>query len=454
MSKLISTNPFTEEINATFETLSREELSAKIDLAESAFQQWKLVPKSEKKALFLKLADIMEIRQKELAEIQTQEMGMLFGYSFGGIAGTIKLTRWFANNFETILANEIQSAEWMQFEYQYDPLGVIYGIAPWNFPFNQVLRAAIPNILAGNTTIYKHASNTPLAGEKIESLFREAGFPEGIYQNIFISSSESEYIIARDEIKWINITASEWAGRSIGALAWKYLKPSVLELGGNDAFIVASTNRLEEIAKSAIMARMSNNGQKCNSSKRFLVQEKDYEAFCEYCKVYIESLTIGDPMDPSTDVWPLARADLVDEIDAQVQKTISEWAILLTGGKKLDRIGYFYAPTILRDVTPEMTAYREEIFGPVLSIIQVKDIEEAIKLANHSDFGLCGCVYGNDEEELKSIARRIETGAVFINKPAASQPHLPFGGIKKSGYGKENGPDGLKAFTNKKVIIY
>lgn len=454
MSKLISINPYTEEINSIFETISREELSRKIDLAHSAFKIWKQISKSEKKALFLKLADLIEIQQKELAEIQTKEMGMLFWYSFWGIGGTIKLTRWFANNFESILANEIQTAEWMQFEYQYDPLGIIYGIAPWNFPFNQVLRAAIPNILAGNTTIYKHASNTPLAWQKIESLFREAGFPEGIYQNIFISSSESEYIISREEIKWVNITASEWAGRNIGSLAWKYLKPSVLELGGNDAFIIASTTHLEEIAKSAVMARMSNNGQKCNSSKRFLVQDKDYEDFCKYAQIHIESLKIGDPMDPSTDIWPLARKDLVDEIDLQVQKTISEWAVLVTGGKKLDRKWYFYAPTILRDITPEMTAYREEIFGPVLSIIRVKDIEEAIRLANQSDFGLCGCVYGDDDEELKKIARRIETGAVFINKPAASQPHLPFGGIKKSGYAKENGPEWLKAFTNKKVIIY
>lgn len=454
MAKIISTNPFTEELNAEFETLSREALDMKIQKAHEAFLLWKNTPKSEKKRLMLALADTIESQQAELAEIQTKEMGMLYAYSFWGLTSTVKLIRWFAENFEYLLENRVETTNGTTHEYQYDPLGVIYGVAPWNFPFNQVLRAAVPNILAGNTVIYKHASNTPLAGEFIEKLFLESGFPLGVYQNIIISSSESEYILSREEVRGVNLTGSEWAGKSIGSLAGKYLKPSVLELGGNDAFIVASTHNLRKIAEAGVMARISNNGQKCNSSKRFIVQDKDYEEFVRYFVEYTEKLIIWDPMMAETDLWPLARKDLVDEIDAQVQKTISEWAKLLTGGKRLERKGYFYAPTVLGDVTKDMTSYREEVFGPVASLIRVRDLDEAVRVANDSDFGLCGCVYGDDEDECRAIARKIETGMVFINKPSASQAHLPFGGVKKSWYAKENGPEGLYAFTNKKVIVY
>ena len=454
MATIISTNPFTQEHNGEFETFSRDLLDEKILSAHMAFLSWRNLPKSEKKSLFLRLAQVIESHLGELAELQTREMGMLYTASYAWLGSTCKLITWFAENFESLLMNEIETKNGTTHEYQYDPIGVIYGIAPWNFPFNQVLRAAIPNILAGNTVIYKHASNTPLAGIALEELFLEAGFPVWVYQNIIISSSESEYIISRPEIRGVNLTGSEWAGRSIGALAGKYLKPSVLELGGNDAFIIAFTNNLETIAQEAMKARISNNGQKCNSSKRFIILEKDYDTFLEYAKKFMESLIIGDPMQPETELWPLARADLVEEIDAQVQKTILEWARLITWWKKLNRKWFFYAPTILADITPEMTSYREEIFGPVASVIRVKNLDEAIEIANNSDFWLCGCLYGDDIEELKSIARRIETGMVFLNRPSASQAHLPFGGVKLSGYGKENGPEWLRAFTNKKVIVY
>lgn len=454
MKKIQSINPHTEEINADIETISRSALDIKIQQAHETYLVWKNTPKSEKKHLMLALADVIETHREKLSRLQTQEMGMLYMASFAGLGSTIKLIRWFAENFESLLENSIEEANGTRHEYQYDPLGVIYGIAPWNFPFNQVLRAAVPNILAGNTVLYKHASNTPLAGIEIEKLFLAAGFPPWVYQNILISSSDSEYILSRPEIRWVNLTGSEWAGRAIGALAWKYLKPSVLELGGNDAFIVAHTTHLPEIATEAVRARISNNGQKCNSSKRFIVLEKYYDAFLWYAKDAMEALIVGDPMHPDTELGPLARWDLRDEIHDQVQRTLAEGARLITGGKKIDGTGYYYAPTILADVTATMTSYREEVFGPVASVIRVKDIDEAITVANDSDFWLCGCVYGDDIEELKSIARRIDTGMVFLNKPSASQAHLPFGWIKFSGYGKENGVEGLRAFTNKKVIIY
>ena len=453
MTKLQSINPFTEELNAEFDLISREELSEKIDIAHKAFLEWKKTPNSIKKELMLKLADTIEAEQDELAKIETKEMWMLYTFSFAWLTKTANLIRWFANNFENILKSEEFETNGLKVQTQYDPLWVIYWIAPWNFPFNQVLRAAVPNILAWNTTIYKHASNTPIAWAKIEELFLKAWFPVWIYQNLFVLPSESEYILSRKEVAWVNLTGSEWAGSAIWALAGKYLKPSVLELWWNDAFIVLKTDNIKKIAEEAIKARISNNWQKCNSSKRFIVLEKYYEDFCKYAVEYTKTLKIWDPMQAETQIWPMAKEFLLNEIDSQVQKTVKEWAKLLIWGKRIDRKWYFYEPTILADVTPEMTSYKEEIFGPVASIIKVKDVDEAIELANKSDFGLCWAVYWDDSEEILEAAKRIETWMVFLNKPAASQASIPFGWVKKSGYWKENWPEWLKAFTNKKVIV-
>ena len=453
MTKLQSINPFTEELNAEFDLISREELSEKIDTAHRAFLEWKKTPNSRKKELMLKLADTIEAEQDELAKIETKEMWMLYTFSFAWLTKTANLIRWFANNFENILKSEEFETNGLKVQTQYDPLWVIYWIAPWNFPFNQVLRAAVPNILAWNTTIYKHASNTPIAWAKIEELFLKAWFPVWIYQNLFVLPSESEYILSRKEVAWVNLTGSEWAGSAIWALAGEYLKPSVLELWWNDAFIVLKTDNIKKVAEEAIKARISNNWQKCNSSKRFIVLEKYYEDFCKYAVEYTKTLKSWEPMQAETQIWPMAKEFLLNEIDSKVQKTVKEWAKLLIWGKRIDRKWYFYEPTILADVTPEMTSYKEEIFGPVASIIKVKDVDEAIELANKSDFGLCWAVYWDDSEEILEVAKRIETWMVFLNKPAASQASLPFGWVKKSGYWKENWPEWLKAFTNKKVIV-
>jgi len=457
MKKTIqSINPFTQEVNAEFELLSREEITAKIRQANTAYKIWKTTSSEHKKSLFLKLADVIDMHKEEMAELEMTEMWMLYSYSFAWIGKTSDLIRWFANNFEAVLAKKEFETQGVKVIQQYDPIGVIFWVAPWNFPFNQVLRAAVPNILSGNTQIYKHASNVPMCWEMIEKLFLEAGFPVWVYQNIIVSSRDSEYIMEHSEIAWMNLTGSEWAGKALGSLAWKVLKPSVLELGGNDAFIVADTDNIKTIAQQAAFARVSNNGQKCNSSKRFIVRENIYDEFVEHFVATMENLTIGDPYDMETDIWPLAKKDLLDEIDAQVQKSIAEWAKLLTGWKKISiaEKWFFYVPTILWNVTPDITSYKEEVFGPVASIIKVQDLEEAIKIANDSDFWLCGCVYWDNVAQCIEIASQIETGMVFINSPAASKASLAFGGVKKSGYWKENGEDGLKAFTNKKVIVY
>jgi succinate-semialdehyde dehydrogenase/glutarate-semialdehyde dehydrogenase len=453
MPKIQSINPYNQEINWEFELLTRDELSNKIDIANTAFKSWKNTNFAEKKALFLKLAEVFEKNQEEMAKIQTIEMGMLYSESFAWLKNTAVLTRWFANNFEEILADEEFDTEGLQGYTSYDPIGVLYGVAPWNFPFNQVLRAAIPNILAGNTVVYKHASNVPMAWVMIEKLFLEAGFPVWVYQNIIISSRESEYILSRDEVKGMNLTGWEFAGQVLWSLAGKNLKPSVLELGWNDAFIVCDSEDLDAVALAAVKARNSNWGQKCNSSKRIIVTQNNYEEFKTHFVKHMEAQKIWDPMLADTQMPPLSSKKLVEEIHDQVTRTVDDWGKILVWGKKIEWIWNFYTPTIL-EVDETMTSFKEEVFGPVASLIKAIDLDDAVRIANNSDFGLCGCVFGDKPEQTRAVARQIDTGMVFINKPAWSKASLPFGWIKKSGFWKENGPEGLKAFTNKKVIIY
>lgn len=454
MATLTSINPYNGEVNATYETLSDEQIVVKIEASHEAFLSWKNTSFAERKELFYKLAEVIEEDLEETAKLQTIEMGMLIGPSINGLKGTVKLTKWFADNAEEIIGEKQWESNGMQGKYIYDPLGVIFGVGPWNFPYNQILRAAIPNIMAGNTQVYKHASNVPMCAEQIEKWFLKAGFPQGVYTNLFMSSRQSELVISHKYVRGVNLTGSEGAGSAVGALAGKYLKPSVLELGGNDAFVLADHTDTVQMAAEATACRIANGGQKCNSSKRFIVMEKHYDTFVEEMGKYMDSMTLGDPLDMETQIPPMARLDLVEEIDEQVQRTLSQGAKLVCGGKKVGDRGQFYAGTVLADVTPEMASYNEEIFGPVASIVKSKDIEDSIRIANDSDFGLSAVVYGDDEAQCKEIAEKLEWGMIFINAPAGSQPHLPFGGVKKSGYGKENGPEWLRAFMNKKVIVY
>ncbi len=454
MKKLQSINPHNGELLAEYETFSDDVIIQKIETAHETFLKWRETSFAERQKLFHNLAEQIELNIDELAEMQTLEMWMLLTASKKWLQGTAHLARWFADNAESILQDEAFERDGESWKFVYDPLGVIFWIAPWNFPFNQVLRAAIPNTIAGNTTVYKHASNVPQCAERIEQLFKDAGFPDGVYTNMFIDSSKSEMVLSHKYIAGTNLTGSEGAGSAVGSLAGKYLKPSVLELGGNDAFIVATNDRIEEIAHEAMKARIANNGEKCNSSKRFIVPEAYYDEFVKYAQQAMEWFKLWDPMLEDTDLGPLARPDLRDEVDAQVQKTMSEGARCVTGGNRVQWEGNYFEATILADVTKDMTSYREEVFGPVATIIKVKDLDEAVEVANDSDFGLCGCVYGDDESELIDIASRVHTGMMFINKPAGSRASLPFGGVKNSWYGKENGPDGLRAFVNKKVVLY
>ncbi len=454
MSTLTSRNPYTNEINATFETISDAELVSKIKQAERAYRDRKKTSWSERKSLFLRLADILERDIEHHAKLETIEMGRLYGIAISGMKGTVNLIRRFANNAEQILAHEPITDEWLTWHIQYDPIGVIYGIAPWNFPYNQLLRAAVPNILAGNTQVYKHASNVPLCAQAIEQLFVEAGFPQWVYTNLFISSSQSELVISHKAIKGINLTGGERAGSVVWALAGKYLKPSILELSGNDAFVVLDHKDTDAMVALAVSCRISNGGQRCNSSKRFVVLEKYYDSFVEKMGTYMSKLVIGDPMNPDTQISSLALPSLVEEIHNQVTESITQGARLVTAGTIIDQKRLIYAPTVLADVTPDMRCYQEEIFWPVASIIKAKDVADAIVIANNNDLWLSAVVCWDDVDECRRFAVQLEWGMIFINQPAGSKASLPFWGVKKSGYGKENWPDGLKAFTNKKVIVY
>lgn len=454
MATLTSTNPYTKEINATFETISNDELTSKLNQAAEAYKTRKNVSHEDKKNLFLRLAQVIEDDIEGHARLETIEMGRLFGVAVAWMKWTVALIRRFANNFSDILANEKVTDEWLTGHIQYDPLGVIYGIAPRNFPYNQLLRAAVPNLLAGNTVVYKHASNVPLCAQAIETCFQVAWFPAGVYTNLFITPDQSELVIAHPAVQWVNLTWSETAWSAVGALAGKYCKRSVLELWGNDAFLLLDHKDTQKMAAEAVQCRISNGGQRCNASKRFIILEPYYETFVAEMGKYMEHLHVWDPLDKETQLPPLSSQKLLEEIEAQVQASVQQGARLVTGGTTIDKEKNLYAGTVLADMQPGMTAREQEVFGPVASICKATSVEEAIMLANQSDFWLSAVVYGDDHNQCKHVAAQLEWGMIFINQPAGSKASLPFWWVKKSGYGKENGADGLKSFTNRKVVIY
>lgn len=453
MKKIQSINPYTWVLNWEFELFSEEEIDSKIEKAHSAYLKWKITPNSKKKELFLNLAKIIEDDIFEIWKLQTLEMWMLYSNSVSWLRVTIALIRWFANNFEEILSPKEFDNDWLKWVIMYDSIWVIFWIAPWNFPYNQVLRAAVPNILAWNTTVYKHASNVPLCALKLEELFLKAGFIEWIYTNFPINSSYSGKVIKNKKIVWVNLTGWENAWISIGSLAWANLKPSVLELGWNDAFVVCDTTNLDSIIDMAVLWRMKNWWQACNASKRFIVIDKYYDEFCIALADKMSKLVVWDPMDEKTQVQPLSSKKLLQEVDEQVLRSIKDWAKLLTWWKIIEGNWFFYAPTVLADVCSWIASYDEEIFWPVASVIKSKDLEHSIRIANDSSFWLCCCVFWDNKTQLLEVSKKIEAGMVFINSLAGSKSSLAFWWIKKSWYWKENWPDGLMAFTNKKVIL-
>jgi succinate-semialdehyde dehydrogenase/glutarate-semialdehyde dehydrogenase len=449
---IASINPASGQVLKTFEPLSAVEIEAKLRLAAEAFSKHRIVPFAERARMMVKAAEIIEAEKESYGRTMTLEMGKPIRAAVEEAAKCAWVCRYYAENAERFLADEkVETAATNSF-IRYQPLGPILAVMPWNFPFWQVFRFAAPSLMAGNVGLLKHASNVPQCALAIESIFRRAGFPEGVFQTLLISSRQVEGILNDPRVVAATLTGSEEAGMQVGAAAAKKIKKVVLELGGSDPFIVMPSANLDEAVATAVKARVQNNGQSCIAAKRFIVAEPIANEFERKFVSRMEALKIGDPLDESTELGPLSTADGVTSLDADVQKTIRAGARVLTGGKKLDRRGNYYAPTVLTDIPKDSPAYCEELFGPVASLFRAKDLNDAIRIANDTRFGLGASAWTNDAKEREILINEIEAGMVFINRMVASDPRLPFGGVKHSGFGRELGVHGIREFTDIKTV--
>jgi len=447
-----SVNPANNIMIREYAEHSPEEVTGIIESVHLSWLSWKESTFEYRGSLFLKAAQILRDRKEELARLMTLEMGKIIRESKAEIEKCAVACDFFASNAKALLKDQVIPSDATRSFVAFQPLGVILAVMPWNFPFWQVFRFAAPSMMAGNTAVLKHASNVPGCALAIESIFHEAGFPENVFRTLMIPSSKMEAVVEHPHVKAVTLTGSEFAGSQVAMTAGKMIKKTVLELGGSDPFIVLDDADLEASVKTAITARMLNQGQSCIAAKRFIVMEAVLDEFTSRLKEGFGELKIGDPLEMDTQVGPMARPDLVDDIHRQVERSIEAGAILVTGGKRPDRAGCYYLPTILTGITKSMPVYHEETFGPVVSIISVSTEEEAIRVANDSPFGLGGSVWTKDTTRGESVARKVETGAMFVNGLTKSDPRLPFGGIKKSGYGRELAEYGIKEFVNIKTI--
>ncbi|MFZ0197603.1 MAG: NAD-dependent succinate-semialdehyde dehydrogenase [Candidatus Sulfotelmatobacter sp.] len=445
-------NPATGETLQTFHPLSSTEIEQKLQLAVDTFHAELKTPFSERARRMLKAGEILERDKERFAHLMTLEMGKPYK---AAVAEAVKCTtacRYYAENAEKILADEaIQTGAPKSF-VRYRPIGPILAVMPWNFPFWQVIRFAAPALMAGNVGLLKHASNVPQCALAIERIFLEAGFPAGAFQTLLIGSQQVDAILNDPRIVAATLTGSEQAGIEVGVSAAKRIKKVVLELGGSDPFIVMPSANLDTAVSTAVEARVINNGQSCIAAKRFIIHESVAAGFEKKFVDRMKNLRVGDPFDEKTELGPLATASAVKDLDADVQKTVKAGAKLLTGGHKLDLPGNYYAPTVLTDIPKESPAYREEFFGPVASLFRVKDIDEAIHLANDSRFGLGASAWTNNDRERERFINELESGMVFINKMVASDPRIPFGGVKHSGHGRELSANGIREFMNIKTV--
>jgi len=449
---MYSINPATGEVFREYKEHQAPEVQAIIGDVHSAWMAWKETSFEYRATLMKNAAQILRGKKEGYTRLMSMEMGKLLQESMSEIDKCAWVCDYYAENAAGMLTDEVIATDATNSFVAFQPLGVILAVMPWNFPFWQVIRFAAPALMAGNAAVLKHASNVPGCALAIEEIFRDAGFPDHVFRTLMIPASTVETVIAHPAIVAVTLTGSETAGSRVAALAGKYLKKTVLELGGADPFMVMEDADLEKAVETAVKARMINQGQSCIAAKRFIVMEPVAEQFISGLKSSFEALRMGDPMDAATQVGPMARPDLVDEIELQVNRSIAAGARLVTGGHRPDRPGCFFEPTILAGVCEGMPVYCEETFGPVASIISVKSEEEAIRVANSSTYGLGGCVWTRDVKRGEQIARQVASGAMFVNGMSKSDPRLPFGGIKKSGYGRELGSYGIKEFVNIKTI--
>jgi len=445
-------NPATGETLETFQPLSNSEIEQKLELAVTTFRSERKTPFAERARRMLKAAQILERDKEKFAHLMTLEMGKPYK---AAVAEALKCTtacRYYAENAEQILADEVIETGAKKTFIRYRPIGPILAVMPWNFPFWQVIRFAAPALMAGNVGLLKHASNVPQCALAIEGIFLEAGFPPGAFQTLLIGSPQVDAILNDPRVVAATLTGSEQAGIEVGIAAAKRIKKVVLELGGSDPFIVMPSADLDSAVATAVEARVINNGQSCIAAKRFIVHEAIAADFEKKFVTRMKNLRIGDPFDEKTELGPLATASAVKDLDADVQKSIKAGAKLLTGGHKLELPGNYYAPTVLTDIPKESPAYREEFFGPVASLFRVKDIDEAIRLANDSRFGLGASAWTADDRERERFINELESGMVFINKMVASDARIPFGGVKSSGHGRELSANGIREFMNIKTV--
>ncbi|MGC2352125.1 MAG: NAD-dependent succinate-semialdehyde dehydrogenase [Candidatus Udaeobacter sp.] len=449
---IASINPATGEKLKDFSAFDDAEIEKRLSRAENAFRKYRRTTFTERSELLHAVTELLFQEKKKFAEIITLEMGKLFRDSIAEIEKCARGCRFYAENGERFLEDEVAQTDAAKSYVQYQPLGPVLAIMPWNFPFWQVFRFAGPALLAGNVGLLKHASNVPQCALAIEEIFCRAEFGDGVFQTLLIEPDQVEKVIVDQRVKAVTLTGSEKAGSAVASTAAREIKKSVLELGGSDAFIVMPSANFESALSTAVKARTINTGQSCIAAKRFLIADQIYDEFLNQFVARMRALKVGDPMDETTEIGPLATEQILQGVHDQVQKSIAAGAKLLTGGNRIHGPGFFYEPTVLVDVPKKSPAYREEVFGPVASIFRVRDADEAIELANDTPFGLGSSAWTNDREEQKLFASELDTGMVFINAMVASDPRLPFGGVKRSGFGRELGAAGIREFTNTKTI--
>jgi succinate-semialdehyde dehydrogenase/glutarate-semialdehyde dehydrogenase len=444
-----SINPHTGKEVGQFTALSEPELIMKLERSSEVFASWRNVSLEERSRLMMNAAQVLREGAEEYAKMITLEMGKPIKEARAEVLKCASVCVYYAENAALFLAPEFIETEATKSFVRHDPIGAVFAVMPWNFPFWQVFRFAAPTLMAGNVGLLKHAPNVFGSAQMIEAIFLKAGFPEGAFQNLIVHHDATEQIIAHDAVQAITLTGSERAGSAVAAIAGKYLKKTLLELGGNNAFIVWEDANIDEAVKTALVARMLNCGQSCIAAKRFILLEGIYDEFVSKFIAGVEEMKAGDPISEDTQVGPLARKDLADQLQAQVKKSIDAGAELLSGGTQNE---CFHEPTVLGNVTPEMAAFKEETFGPLAAMIKAKSIDEAFALSELSRYGLGVTVCTTDVEKAISMAHRVSDGAYFINELVKSDPRLPFGGTKLSGYGRELSKDGMLEFVNRKTI--
>jgi succinate-semialdehyde dehydrogenase / glutarate-semialdehyde dehydrogenase len=449
---IATVNPATAETLAIFEPLSEAETKQKLRLAAEVFRSFRDSSFAERARILLRVAEILETEREEFSRLITTEMGKPIRSSRSEIEKSMRLCRYYAAEAERLLADEHVLTDAQKSYIRCEPLGPILAVMPWNFPFWQVIRVAAPAIMAGNVVLLKHASNVPQCALAIENVFQSAGPVKGLFQTLLVDPSRVAALIAEPEVAAVWLTGSDAAGSSVGAQAGAQIKKSVLELGGSDPFVVMPSADVAKAVKTGVMARTLNSGQSCVSAKRFIIAEEVYEEFERAFIRQMQCLRVGDPFDEDTQIGPLASREALRKLEGQIDISVSAGARVLLGGRRVGQRGFYYAPTVLTELAPSASTYTEEFFGPVAILFSAGNIDDAIRLANDTPFGLGASVWTNDEEECARLVREIEAGTVVVNGLVASDARLPFGGVKRSGYGRELGVYGLREFVNLKTV--